>query len=68
MASAATGRTVRVFLDGADLGSFAVPSGGWQAFQNVTVPVSNMSNANPIHRVRVVFTNGDVNLNYIDFP
>jgi cytolysin (calcineurin-like family phosphatase) len=64
LASDAGGRTVRLELDGAALGSLAAPSGGWQSWQsrtlgNVRLPAGD-------HVLRVVFDTGNVNLNYVE--
>ncbi len=64
VASAYTGKTVRIELDGQFVGRVTAPASGWQAFAdrtltNVALPAGN-------HVLRVVFENGQVNLNYLD--
>jgi choice-of-anchor A domain-containing protein len=63
--SALTGKTVRLSLDGTDLGVVSVPSGGWTKFEDRTlVDVSVSAGA---HVLRVTFPEGDANLNYLNF-
>ncbi|HXK16436.1 MAG TPA: carbohydrate-binding domain-containing protein [Polyangiaceae bacterium] len=65
VASAYTGKTFHVEVDGVAVGGTqASPSGGWQAFQDRTV--SGVSLTAGAHRIRVVFDSGLVNLNYLD--
>lgn len=65
VASALSGKTFRVSLDGVDLsGSLGVPNSGWQAFADR--PIKDVSIAAGTHALRVSFETGDTNLNYID--
>ncbi len=64
VASAYTGKTFHIEIDGVNLGSLTAPSGGWQAWANRTY--SNVSIASGNHRLRIVFDTGQVNLNYIE--
>lgn len=64
---AATGtssRVLRVQVDGATRASFTVPNRGYHTFSDV---VANLNLSPGEHRVRVVYANGSVNLNYLDF-
>jgi endo-1,3-1,4-beta-glycanase ExoK len=67
VASAMTGETLHVELDGHSVGGAALsPSAtGWQTFQSLVVPGLSLSAGN--HVVRVVFDSGLVNLNYLAF-
>jgi hypothetical protein len=65
VASGVASRTFRMEVDGVQVGATqTAPSSGWQAFANRTVTTGTLSAG--VHRVRVVFINGDVNLNYVD--
>jgi hypothetical protein len=65
VASANTGKTFHVEVDGVAVGGTQTsPSGGWQAFQDRTL--SGVSLSAGSHRVRFVFDTGLVNLNYVD--
>ncbi len=65
VASALTGKTFRLALDGQDLaGLLTSPSAGWQAFADRSVPSVSMTAGT--HTLRVSFVMGDVNLNYVD--
>lgn len=65
LASNTTGRTIHVEVDGVNVGTLTAPSGGWQAFQDRSLTGVNI--AAGTHRVRLVFDNGSVNLNYVTF-
>ncbi|HVY26183.1 MAG TPA: choice-of-anchor A family protein [Polyangiaceae bacterium] len=65
VASALTGKTLRLSVDGQSVGgSLSVPSSGWQAFADRTVKDVNLTAGT--HTLRVTFETGDTNLNYID--
>lgn len=65
VASGATGKTVRLSLDGVNVGgALTAPNGGWQAFADRSV--TNVAISAGSHKLRVTFETGDVNLNYID--
>lgn len=65
IASGLTGKTVRLSLDGVNVGSsLTAPSAGWQAFADRAV--TNVAISAGSHKLRVTFETGDVNLNYID--
>jgi hypothetical protein len=66
MASGSPGNSVQVLLDGASLGTFAIPQQGWQTFENIEVSIPSVPGG-PLHTVRVLFPTGEANLNYIDF-
>ncbi|MDX1694340.1 MAG: family 16 glycosylhydrolase [Ketobacteraceae bacterium] len=59
-------RRLRLKVDGVDVtGALSVPdTGGWQSWQNLDVDIS-LSGGN--HTLEVLFDNGLVNLNWIDF-
>jgi choice-of-anchor A domain-containing protein/RHS repeat-associated protein len=63
--SALTSRTVKVSLDGTDIGTLSVPSGGWTVFEDRSINDVNLSAGS--HVVRVTFVNGESNLNYLTF-
>ena len=65
LASTQTGKTVKVQLDGEEVsGSITSPSKGWQRFESVKIPRVTLSAG--VHRLRVVFLTGDVNLHFVD--
>jgi cysteine-rich repeat protein len=64
VASASAGKTVRVQLDGAIIGTVTAPAAGWQSFADRTLSAVNVAAGN--HVLRVTFVTGDVNLNYVD--
>jgi hypothetical protein len=63
-ATGASSRVVRVQVDGATRASLTVPNRGYHTFSDM-VTTLNLSPGE--HRVRVVYANGSVNLNYLDF-
>jgi len=66
VATASTYRTIHLELDGARVGStINVPlTNGWQNWANASTTINVPSGS---HTLKVVFDNGDVNLNYISF-
>ncbi len=64
VASAYTGRTFHVELDGVSLGTLTAPSGGWQTWANRTYMNVSINAGN--HKLRIVFDTGQVNLNYVE--
>jgi cysteine-rich repeat protein len=64
VASANAGKTVRVQLDGVNIGTVTAPSAGWQSFADRTLSAVNVTAGN--HVLRVTFVTGEVNLNYVD--
>ena len=64
LASANTGRTLQLSIDGASIGSLTSPSTGYNAFEDRKLQNVSLS-AGP-HVLRATFTQGDLNLNYID--
>jgi hypothetical protein len=64
IASAYTGETVRVELDGVVRGTLTAPATGWQSYADRTL--SNIALSAGSHTLRLVFENGQVNLNYVD--
>ncbi len=65
VASALSGKTVRLLLDGQDVsGALSVPSAGWQAFSDRAVKDVSLSAG--VHTLRVSFETGDTNFNYVD--
>ena len=67
VATTLNGKYFHIELDGSNIsGNIAVPNtGGWQNWQTITVPDLNLTAGSYI--VRVVFDQGDFNLNYFDF-
>lgn len=67
VASINSGRTFHVEMDGANIsGTIAVPNtGGWQAWQSVTISNINLTAGQKV--MRVVMDGADFNLNYITF-
>ena len=67
MAADGAGKTLHIEIDGTDVtGSVIVPNtGGWQAWQTVTV--NNLSLTAGEHIMRIVFESSYMNLNYIEF-
>lgn len=63
LASAQSGQTVRLEVNGVEVGSADVPNNGWQSFSSVHVADIPLT-AGP-HTFRVVFETGNVNLNYL---
>jgi hypothetical protein len=49
------------------MGTFTVPNLGWQVFTDINVPVSSPNTAGQIRDVRLNFTQGGVDVNYLDF-
>jgi hypothetical protein len=66
IASGSAGNSVQVLLDGASLGTFAIPQLGWTTFEDIHVSIPSVPGG-PLHTVRVLFPTGEANLNYIDF-
>lgn len=65
VASGVAGKRFHLELDGATVGGLqTAPSGGWQAFADSTI--SGVSLSAGAHTLRVVFDDGDVNLNYVN--
>ena len=65
VAGNATGKTIRLLIDGVAVGgSQAVPSAGWTSFADRTVSGVTMSAGT--HTLRVLFESGDTNFNYVD--
>ncbi|HEY0465013.1 MAG TPA: carbohydrate-binding domain-containing protein, partial [Polyangiaceae bacterium] len=65
VAGNATGKTIRLLIDGVAVGgSQSVPSTGWAAFADRTV--NDVALGAGTHTLRVLFETGDTNLNYID--
>lgn len=65
VASNVAARRFHLELDGAVVGgTLTAPVNGWQTFGDVTVAGVSLSAG--AHRVRLVFDDGDVNLNYIN--
>jgi hypothetical protein len=62
--SGVTGRTVQVNVDGASIGTVSSPSTGWSTFEDRKIENINLSAG--AHVVRVTFTQGDTNLNYLN--
>ena len=62
-ASGASGKRVRLYVDGQPLTSWLVATGGWDTYQNFGEPVFLSKGA---HVLRVVFETGDVNLNFLN--
>ncbi|MCX2745451.1 DUF5010 C-terminal domain-containing protein [Mangrovivirga sp. M17] len=67
VASAVGGGSLRVEIDGNDVtGSVAVPNtGGWQSYQTITI--EDVDIAEGVHKMRVFFIAGGINLNYVAF-
>jgi glucose/arabinose dehydrogenase len=67
VAAPGTGRRFHIEMDGVDVsGSINVPNtGGFQAWQSLTVPLGNISGG--VHVFRFVFEANDLNVNYLDF-
>jgi hypothetical protein len=66
VAAIATGKSFRIEMDGASIGTFTVPNtGNWQAWQTVTVNNVSLSAGTKI--MRFFATSGDFNLNNITF-
>ena len=65
VAGNATGKTIRLSIDGVAVGgSQSVPSAGWTAFADRAV--NDVSLTAGSHTLRVLFETGDTNFNYID--
>ena len=65
VASALSGKTLRLLLDGQDIsGLISAPSSGWQAFQSREI--SDVTVGAGTHTLRVKFETGEVNLAYVD--
>jgi len=64
LASANSGESVRISLDGNLLGGLNSPAAGWQAFDTETLFDIPFSAGN--HVLRITFFTGLVNLNYLD--
>src|SRR6188768_1516621 len=64
LASATSGRTLQFSVDGAVIGTVPSPSSGYNAFEDRKLQNVSLS-AGP-HVLRATFTQGDLNLNYID--
>jgi hypothetical protein len=62
LASATAGRRVALELDGRALGTLTAPSAGWQALENRVLRASIGAGD---HELRVLFTDGSANLNYL---
>jgi hypothetical protein len=62
LASAQAGRRVAVELDGRAVGTLTAPSAGWQAFEDRVLRASIGAGD---HELRVLFTDGAANLNYL---
>ncbi len=66
VASAVTGKRFRLEIDGVDVsGPLAVPAGGWQAYQDVTVNGIPLSAGD--HVVRLYMLTNYLNVNYLEF-
>lgn len=66
LASAYTGRSIHVEIDGVNMtGSLVAPSSGWQSYQDVVA--YNIWLTQGAHRVRVYMESDSLNLNYIEF-
>ncbi len=57
------GGSVSVSVDGSSIGSVFVPSGAWQSYSDYVLSTNLASGT---HTIRVSFTTGDVNFNYMD--
>jgi hypothetical protein len=64
LASAVADRRVALELDGRPVGTLTAPSAGWQAFESRTLAGVAISAGD--HELRVVFTDGSANLNFIE--
>ncbi|HVX90321.1 MAG TPA: carbohydrate-binding protein [Candidatus Paceibacterota bacterium] len=64
LASASSGHSVKITVDGADVGTLSVPNLGWSSFQDRTLPQVNFSAG--AHVLRVTFVDGQTNLNYLN--
>jgi glucose/arabinose dehydrogenase len=64
LASGVADRKISVRLDGVVIGTLTAPSGGWQAWGDVTI--NNVSIGAGNHVVRVTFDTNDVNFNYFE--
>jgi len=67
VASGSNGSTVQVSVDGALVGTFPVQNQGWQVFRDLNVTVPSSNSAGQIRDVKLLFPQGGVDLNYIDF-
>jgi hypothetical protein len=65
IASAYSGRRIRLELDGNALGTLTAPSRGWQVFENRTL--GNVAVPPGSHVLRVTWETDAVNLNYLQF-
>lgn len=66
LASASTGKSVHLELDGALVvgGSLSAPGGGWQAYGDATARAVSIAAGS--HKLRLVMDTGDTNVNYLD--
>ncbi|HWZ93236.1 MAG TPA: collagen-binding domain-containing protein [Polyangiaceae bacterium] len=64
LGSGVANRTVQINVDGVSVGSLTAPNLGWATFDDRKI--ENVSLAAGNHVVRVLFTTGDTNLNYLD--
>lgn len=67
MASGVSGtKTIAVAIDGANKGSFSfTDASGWNTYKNATL--NGIAIGAGSHKLRLTFTTGGVNLNYVDF-
>jgi hypothetical protein len=65
LASALTGKSVRLIIDGVASPALAAPAAGWQSWADAVWPGRTLSAGN--HVVRIEMSTGDTNVNYIEF-
>ena len=66
VASVSSGQTMHVEIDGVNVsGARASPGAGFQSFADVVVPSVRLSSG--AHVLRLVFDNGQININYVEF-
>lgn len=59
-----TSKKIGLSIDGEQIGTYSVTKTSWTSFYDLVVPVTLTEG---VHVVRVTFTTGDMNLNYLDF-
>ena len=59
------GRIVSAELDGVSIGSVSFDGAGWQSFTDLSLGQVNIPSG--AHSLRIIFSNGSVNLNHIEF-
>ena len=64
LGSGVTGRTIQINVDGASVGTLSSPSTGFALFEDRKLDSVSLSAG--AHVVRVLFVQGDTNLNYLD--